>query len=248
MKKNIQDQINRYNSEAAQHADHYNDKYTQKYRDEFIRSSLFRENLNGKYILDAMCASGIETGYLINKGAIVIGLDISKKNVDEYKKRWHRNCYLGSIHKTPFSNNTFDAIYICGGLHHVIPLLNETITEIHRILKPGGFFYFVEPNKDTWVNYIRRIWYRLDKKFTDDEEAISYKKTLSPYLSLGFKEKSVHYGGSIAYLLIGQSLTLAINKKLKKYLSPISFFIERFFNKIPFTPKLFFTAVWTKYH
>ncbi len=246
MNKSILDQKKRYDAEATQHSEHYNDEYTQRYRNEFIRAPLFKKNLKGMYVLDAMCASGIETGYLIQQGANVVGVDISQKNVDEYKKRWGKPCFLNSIHKTNFSDNTFDAIYICGGLHHVLPLLNETILEIHRILKPGGFFYFMEPNKDTWVNRLRKLWYKVDSKFTDDEEAISYQNTLKPFLSKGFKEESLNFGGNIAYIIIGQSLTLGIPQRYKKYLSPISFFLERFFSKLPIIPKLFFSAVWKK--
>ncbi len=246
MNKSIIDQKKRYDAEAILHSEHYNDKYTQMYRDEFIRIPLFKENLKGLYILDAMCASGIETGYLIKQGADVVGVDISKKNVEEYIKRWGKPCFLNSIHKTNFSDNTFDAIYICGGLHHVLPLLKETILEIHRILKPGGLFYFMEPNKDTWVNRIRELWYKIDSKFADDEEAISYKNTLKPLLNIGFAEKSINYGGNIAYIVIGQSLALGIPKKYKKYLSPVSFFLERILTKLPIIPKLFFTAVWEK--
>ena len=138
MNKSIIDQKKRYDAEAVQHSKHNNDKYTQMYRDEFIRAPLFKENLKGMYVLDAMCASGTETGYLIKRGADVVGIDVSQKNTEEYKKRWGKLCYLDSIHKTKFSDNTFDAVYICGGLHHVLPLLNETILEIYRILKPGG--------------------------------------------------------------------------------------------------------------
>lgn len=246
MNKSILDQKKRYDAEATQHSEHYNDEYTQKYRNEFIRAPLFKKNLKDMYVLDAMCASGIETGYLIQQGANVVGVDISQKNVDEYKKRWDKPCFLNSIHKTNFLDNTFDAIYICGGLHHVLPLLNETISEIHRILKPGGFFYFMEPNKDTWVNKLRKFWYKVDSKFTDDEEAISYQNTLKPFLSKGFKEESLNFGGNIAYIIIGQSLTLGIPQRYKKYLSPISFFLERFFSKLPIIPKLFFSAVWKK--
>jgi len=246
MNKSIIDQKKRYDAEAIQHSEHYNDKYTQMYRDEFIRTPLFKKNLKGMYILDAMCASGTETGYLINQGANVVGIDISQKNAEEYKRRWGKSCFLDSIHKTKFSDNTFDAVYICGGLHHVLPLLNETILEIYRILKPGGFFYFVEPNKDTWVNGLRKFWYKVDKKFTDDEEAISYNDTLRPLLSIGFKEKSLNYGGNIAYIIIGQSLTVGISQRYKKYLSPISFYLERLFSKFPFVPKLFFSAIWKK--
>ena len=246
MNKSLIDQIKRYDAEAGDHSKHYNDKYTQMYRNEFMRSPLFKDRLTGMYTLDAMCASGIETGFLIELGAEVVGVDISKKNVEEYNKRWGKPCYLNSIHKTTFSDNSFDAVYICGGLHHVLPLLKETISEIYRILKPGGHFYFLEPNKDTWVNLLRKIWYKIDGKFTEDEEAISYKNTLKPFLSLGFTEKSLNFGGNIAYIIIGQSLVLRIPNRYKKYLAPISFFLERIFLKLPFMPKLFFSAVWKK--
>ena len=119
MHKSIIDQIKKYDAQALEHSQHYNDKYTQMYRDEFIRIPLFKENLKGMYILDAMCASGVETGYLIKKGAEVVGVDISQKNVEEYIKIWGKPCFLNSIHKTNFSNNTFDAVYICGRLDHV---------------------------------------------------------------------------------------------------------------------------------
>ena len=246
MNKSIKDQIKKYDAQATQHSKHYNDKYTQMYRDEFVRAPLFKEDLKGMYILDAMCASGTETGFLIKKGANVVGVDISQKNVDEYNRLWGKPCFLNSIHKTRFSDNTFDAIYINGGLHHVLPILNETILEVHRILKPGGLFYFMEPNKDTWINKMRSFWYKMDSRFADDEEAISYKNTLKPFLSVGFKERSINFGGNFAYIIIGQSLVLGIRPQYKKFLAPISFFLERVFNKLPFTPKLFISAVWKK--
>jgi 2-polyprenyl-3-methyl-5-hydroxy-6-metoxy-1,4-benzoquinol methylase len=94
MNKSIIDQKRRYDAEAILHSEHYNDKYTQMYRDEFIRAPLFKENLKGLYVLDAMCASGIETGYLIKQGADVVGVDISKKNVEEYSKRWGKALFF----------------------------------------------------------------------------------------------------------------------------------------------------------
>ena len=78
MNKLLIDQIKRYDAEARDHSKHYNDKYTQMYRNEFMRSPLFKDRLAGMYTLDAMCASGIETGFLIELGAEVVGVDISK--------------------------------------------------------------------------------------------------------------------------------------------------------------------------
>ena len=48
------------------------------------------------------CVRGIETGYLIKQGANVVGLDISEKNVDEYKRIWGKPCFMNSIHNTKF--------------------------------------------------------------------------------------------------------------------------------------------------
>ena len=230
MNKSIINQKKRYDAEATQHSEHYNDKYTQMYRDEFIRAPLFKENLQGMYILDAMCASGIETGFLIKKGAKVVGLDISQKNVDEYNRIWGKPCFVNSIHKTNFSNNTFDAIYICGGLHHVLPLLNETILEIHRILKPNGLFYFMEPNKDTWVNKLRKFWYKRDDRFADDEEAISYENTLKPFLSnavliFPILPSIISEGAMISHFISACSKDCFINISIVKSLSILLSFI-----------------------
>lgn len=247
MHDSIKHQIKKYNTQAKKHNEHYNDKYSQLYRDKFIRNLLFKgKNLKGVYILDAMCASGIETSYLLNKGAKVVGLDISKNNVKEFKKKFKAPCYMRSIHKTGFPKKTFDAVYICGGLHHVLPVLDKVIFEIERILKPNGYFYFMEPNAYTWVNIIRKFWYKIDSRFENDEKAIDYDKTLKPLLSKKFNEIKLNYGGNIAYLLIAQSLALNIPVKYKKHIAPFSFFLENFLTKIPIIPKLFFTSVWRK--
>lgn len=242
----LDDQRKRYDEEAERHSEHYGDAHTQAYRTKFIREPLFRFSLENQDVLDAMSASGIETGYLLERGASVVGLDISASNAEIYRKKWSRDCLVESIHQTGLAGSSFDAVYICGGLHHVIPLLDEVLTEIHRILKPGGVFYFVEPNKDTWVDRIREIWYEKDSRFQDEEEAISYRDKLSVYLKLGFQEECVIYGGNIAYLVIGQSLALGIPKGLKRYLAPPLFVLERIMNVFPFAPKLFFAAAWRK--
>lgn len=242
----LEDQRNRYDSEASDHAEHYNDPYTQEYRDLFIRKPLMKENLKDLNILDAMCASGVETQFLTKNGAKVTGLDISQNNANEFESRWNLKCYVSSIHETSLESSSYDAIYICGGLHHVLPLLDETIKEVHRLLRPGGYFYFVEPNKDTLINKIRNYWYKNDSRFGDEEEAISYKEKLKPYLNIGFTEKRVIYGGNVAYIIIGQSLAFGTPYFIKKWFSKPLFLLESILSKIPFMPKLYFCAAWKK--
>lgn len=239
-------QRQRYDREAVAYDRHHGDPYSQLYRDEFIRDKIFRFDLSGKKVLDAMSASGIETGYLISRGAVVTGLDISAENAGLYEEKWGCPCLVHSIHQTGIDDASFDVVYIYGGLHHVLPILDETMTEIHRILKPGGYFCFVEPNADTWMNALRSFWYRRDKRFHESEEGISYRRVLRPYLDLGFVEGDIFFGGTIAYLVIAQSLIIRTPRLLKKILWRPLFLLEKITSCLPFSPNLFFAAVWRK--
>lgn len=248
MKKDfINDQRNLYNKKAINYFKHHGDPYSQKYRDRFIRKPLFCEiDLRGKKVLDAMAAFGPETGFLINQGADVTGIDISPVCAQLYKKKWNRNCVVASIHETGFPDSYFDIVYICGGLHHIIPLIDETIKEIHRILKPAGYFCFMEPNGDTWMNIFRVIWYRLDKRFGNKERAINYAKELKILLFNRFKEVTYKTYGNLAYIIIGQSLIVGLPPLVKRLVFQPLFVIEKFFDMICFVPKLYFLGVWMK--
>jgi len=239
-------QKDRYDNEAVDYQKHHGDYFSQLYRTEFIRRRILDFDVTNKTVLDAMCASGIETEYLVSRGALVTGLDISPRNAELYAKTWKRKCLVSSIHETEIQQESFDVVYIYGGLHHVIPCLKETIREAHRILKPGGHFIFVEPNKDTWLNALRMAWYRLDSRFHETEEALSYKKQLRPFLNLGFREITSFTGGNIAYLFISQSLIIGTPTHWKRWLYPILSGLERLVSPFPFVPKLYLAASWQK--
>jgi len=236
----------RYDKEAGVYEKHHGNELNQKYRDLFIREKILDFDLKGKEVLDGMCASGIETGFLLSRGALVTGLDISGNNIALYKSKWSCTSHVASIHQTGLPNETFDVVYIFGGLHHVIPLLNETMHEIHRILKPGGYFVFVEPNKDTFANKFRELWYKADSRFQADEQALSYPELANTYLGKLFVDDKTIYGGNIAYLLIAQSLILGIPEVIKLLMFRVLFFIEQTIGATNLLPKLFFAARWKK--
>ena len=236
----------RYDEEAQAYDRHHGDPLNQRYRGQFIRKRLFALDLQDKSVLDAMAASGTETGFLLERGAQVTGLDISPNNARLYEKIWGRKCVVRSVHETGFADNSFDLVYVCGGLHHVLPLLKSTIVEVHRILKPGGYFCFVEPNADTFLNRAREFWYKQDKRFHESETAISYKDCLTPFLKLGFAEELVFFGGNVAYVLIGQSLILGVPRWLKSLTFIPLVVLESTLGLLPFAPRLFFAARWRK--
>ena len=107
-------QADRFNAQAATYSDHHGNPLAQQYRDEFIRAHAFRGGLDGLDVLDAMCGSGEETGFLIAQGANVQGVDISSAFAERYAERWGRPCATASITETGFPDESFDLVYVCG--------------------------------------------------------------------------------------------------------------------------------------
>ena len=51
--------------------------------------------------------------------------------------------WVGNARALPVSANQYDAVFTFGAIHHVIEW-RETLTEVYRVLKPGGRFYVEE--------------------------------------------------------------------------------------------------------
>jgi SAM-dependent methyltransferase len=170
----------RYDREAVSHEKHHAHELNQRYRDQFIRDQILDIDLAGKEVLDGMCASGIETGYLLSRQARVTGLDISGNNIALYQTKWGCPSHVASIHETGLPDNTFDWSIFSAACTTSSPA-DETMREMHRIVRPGGYLVFVEPNRDTFVNKFRELWYKTDKRFQAEERALSYPALAAQY-------------------------------------------------------------------
>jgi ubiquinone/menaquinone biosynthesis C-methylase UbiE len=105
-------------------------------------------------ILDLCCGNGgslrVFTGSEYHN---LFGLDISFNLLSRVKASVP--LILGDANNCPIKNSTFDVIIIHKALHHFLdhaPLL----TEIKRILKPEGYFCFIEPRK-TWFRTLYHV-------------------------------------------------------------------------------------------
>lgn len=111
-----------------------------------------------KKVLDV----GSGNGYVLSKyaveGAEVYGVDITPTGIDLCNKRFgylrlKGNFRVADAQDLPFDNNTFDCVCSMGVLHHV-PDTNKAVSEIYRVLKPGGrlivMFYYRHSAKYQW--------------------------------------------------------------------------------------------------
>ena len=216
-----------YDEIAADYEAHYSDEWSLAYRREFIYEPMFAGlDLSGVKILDAMCGSGQTTEYLLARGAEVIGLDISNEVIDAFRARWTGvHAVKRSLLDSGLPAASFDCVVVVGGLHHIHPNLDLAMQEIHRVLKPGGYLCFMEPHTGSLPDLIRRVWYKFDRYFSDNEEAIDMNALQNDFAER-FELRKANYLGNLAFLLVLNSLIFRVPLWAKKFYSPLLMKLE----------------------
>ncbi len=222
-----------YDTISADYEAHYSDEWSLEYRRRFIYEPMFAGiDLSGMKILDAMCGSGQTTEYLLAHGAEVTGLDISNEVIESFRDRWKNvHAVKRSLLDSGLPASSFDCVAVVGGLHHIHPNLNLAMREIHRVLKPGGYLCFMEPHSGSLPDLIRRVWYKLDRYFSDNEEAIDMKALQREFRSQ-FQLERADYLGNLAFLLVLNSLIFRIPLRAKKFYSPLLMRLEEKIDKL----------------
>jgi SAM-dependent methyltransferase len=222
-----------YDTIAADYEAHYSDEWSVEYRRRFIYEPMFAGlDLAELQVLDAMCGSGQTTSYLLARGASVTGLDISNEVIDSFQSRWtNANAVKRSLLDSGLPDNSFDCVAVVGGLHHIHPNVKAAVREIHRVLKPGGHFCFMEPHSGSLPDVVRKVWYRFDRFFSDNEAAIDVGVLQRDFRD-SFELRKVNYLGNIAFLLVLNSLIFRIPPKSKRLFAPLLMKLEPWINKL----------------
>jgi SAM-dependent methyltransferase len=120
---------------------------------EFIEINSFFIEAKAKIVLDLSCGSGFMTRKLFQSSNFdrVIGADLSPTMLAETRRRLleEGNSMPNNIlpelvrcdsARLPFKSNSLDAVH-SGAALHCWPRLSQALSEINRVLKPGGVFY-----------------------------------------------------------------------------------------------------------
>lgn len=108
-------------------------------------------NWQGLKTLDVGCGGGFSCEFMAERGAIVSGIDQSQKCVQTAKNHalisgFKIDYRQGLAENMPYDDNTFDVVICVDVLEHVADY-KQVVSEVHRILKPGGLFFFDTINR-----------------------------------------------------------------------------------------------------
>lgn len=142
-------------------------------------------------ILDLGCGTGgleLNLSSLLNENGKIIGVDISPKMIEVanfiiegdkcYNKYKNIKFILGEADKLPFPDDYFNLVFCLNSLHHHFNQC-DTINEISRIMKAGGFFILLDPFLD---NPIRKFWGLVLKFLFNEPDAKYHTKKSLEYL------------------------------------------------------------------
>ncbi|MCX8042602.1 MAG: class I SAM-dependent methyltransferase [Desulfobacterota bacterium] len=105
-------------------------------------------------ILDLCCGNGSGLDVFWNAGfRNVYGLDISRNFLRRVRK--DVPVVLADAQACPIRSGSFDVVIIHKALHHFFDHA-PVLAEVKRMLKPDGFFCFIEPRK-TWFRTLYHI-------------------------------------------------------------------------------------------
>ncbi|ATZ61208.2 MAG: putative methyltransferase YcgJ [candidate division WS2 bacterium] len=143
------------------------------------------EAKKGMKVLEVGCGAGTNI-WMFNdlfydaKGIEFYGMDISLKAIKaakEYEVEMEsKNCFftVGDAERLGYKDDSFDIVVCTEVLEH-LPNPNETLKEIHRVLKLGGVAIITTPNRE---NILKKIAGKMieEKVEADCQKTESYQK------------------------------------------------------------------------
>lgn len=175
------------------------------------------------YIGEICCGRGEALRLLGNRPELEvtggIGIDISSAMLDAARLHLPDDRFVfvqGDATDLPLADEVLDHVFALGGIHHV----NDRATmfaEIHRVLKPGGCFFWREPLNDFFLwRWLRAIVYRLSPTLDGDtEHPLHTMQTRQQLAGAGLDLVHWRTCGGIGYCLFMNSDVLVVNRLLR---------------------------------
>jgi ubiquinone/menaquinone biosynthesis C-methylase UbiE len=119
-----------------------------RYSIQLYHSTATQVDLSGKQVLEIGCGHGGGASYLMRtlQPASYVGLDLNPTGIEFCRNR-HKLAGLefqqGDAEELPFADESFDAVINIES-SHLYPRFPRFLTEVERVLRPGGYFLYAD--------------------------------------------------------------------------------------------------------
>jgi len=175
----------------------------------FVRLS---ELPRGSRVADLGCGSGVFTELLRREGYASVGLDISPRLVALGRSKYpDLELIEGDAENLPFDSESLDGVLLSGLVHH-FPNPRRLITEVRRVLKPGGRFVGFDPNRMNpfmWLYRDRASPFYSSVGVTENERPILAWRVADMFRDQRFRVRTDYLAG-LAYRYVASQRTRAL--------------------------------------
>lgn len=123
----------------------------------FIASNYYAKTPRASIrILDLGCGTGTNAWFMAREGFSVWGIDGSDVAISRAVSRFQREGLVGDFRVGDITSLDYDDDYFDAVIDGYAACTNDKeshrriMTQVHRVLKPGGLFYSIFPSVDCW--------------------------------------------------------------------------------------------------
>lgn len=183
--------------------------------------SLSKNYIKDKKVLDLGSWTGPYTTLIYNLAKEITAVDVEEKALNVLKKNLPKVKIVKAFsNKLPFKDNEFDVVTFWDVIEHIpVNSEQETLREINRVIKFGGYLFLATVNKNFWSDLLDPAYYLAGHRHYT-------QKNLSEMLKdCGFKVEEVRTGGS--FFSSFYALSFYFFKHILKTKMPTISFIEK---------------------
>ena len=190
--------------------------HTEEYSAYFDRALL--DQIDGPLdtVAEICCGAGEACSLLRARIGRAVGIDVSTAMLARARSRLPDKRFefaQGDACRLPLPDGAFDAVFMLGGVHHVNNR-KALYSEIFRVLKSGGRFYFREPLNDfiLW-RLARAVIYRLSPTLNEETETpLRRDSTIAQLTAAGLRATTWRSIGFIGSCFLLNSDVLVFNR------------------------------------
>jgi ubiquinone/menaquinone biosynthesis C-methylase UbiE len=169
MKDKFKEAVKTYNKIAEIYSEFTKNQVMQ------FQLSKFSSFLPGKKILDVGCGPGRDSGYFVEDGFDVVGVDASEAFIKIAKKEVKGAKFkVMDFRKLDFKDNSFDGLWNMASLVHINRKeMPKLLKDFYRVLSPKGVIYISvregegdkEVRQEKYKNEPRHFFYYTEEEF-----------------------------------------------------------------------------------